>query len=116
MNPLDKLKKKRAINILPKEIQMLLKFSKWIDYDLNNTGNLTTKAEYQIMNDWLYNYIKNNFGLDENIANDFSNEKEFVSFGFKFIGLWNKQSLRDMKMFTAYNIKVINGKYTMVRK
>ncbi len=116
MNPLNKLKKKKAIEVLPDEIRMLLKFSKWIDYDLSRNGNLESKKDYQVMNDWLANYVKNNFSIDRNIVDGFKNEKEFIKFGFKMAQMWDKESLRDMKMFTAHKVKVVNNKYTMVRK
>jgi len=115
MNPLEKIKSKSAAFLIDEEILLLMKFSKWLEYDLALNGNLQSKIEYQVMNDWLANYVKNNYSVN-NIAEPFKSEDDFIKFGFYFARLWNKKSLRDMEIFQTYEIKVINNKYEMVKK
>lgn len=119
---LNEIKSRKFYMELPTEIQLLLKFMRWVDWDMIKTGNATSYHEYFEMGQWVEDYLYEHYNTRENPAPKTKDATAF-SFAMYFATHFHKDSLRAMKEnvpFDTYELAVRRidnmSKYAIVEK
>ena len=119
---LEEIKKNKLFSELPNEIQLLLKFMRWLEYDMFKSSPVETYESYFALREWVEDYLYEYYGTRENPAPK-TREGDAFLFAMRFATHFDKDSLRAMKEnvpFDTYELAVRRigkqSKYAIVEK
>lgn len=107
MGILDKLQSKENFNQMPEHLKAMMLFSRWIDYDMEQTGNKTAHYEFRMLPNLIAKELEK---MHLNIKNYAPNikAKDYYSTWFDVGRILNLDSLRCIT-HDNYEIKKANG-------
>lgn len=93
---------------LPKSVQMLMRWNKWIHWDLGETGNTESYSAYMGFRHWFVKHVREKYDVETDISPDVDSSN-YMEVWFLIENYFDKQSLLDIEDGKEYKILTLGG-------